>query len=65
MNIGTMTAEIRSSGSVAIGAALISPAAPVTKKALAAPMLTATTRSTLPRIFHRTNAPRQHASYLP
>ena len=54
-NNGTKKAGISSRGSVAMGAALISPGVPVAKKALAAPMLTATTRSNIPRIFQRMN----------
>ena len=41
---GTRNAGISSSGSVAIGAVLISPGAPVVRRALTAPMLTATTQ---------------------
>ena len=56
-NTGTRNAGISSSGSVAIGAALISPGAPVAKKALTVPMLTAMRRSNIPRTFQLMNLP--------
>jgi hypothetical protein len=56
-NNGTRNAGISSSGSVAIGAVLISPGAPVARKALTAPMLTAMRRSNIPKTFHLMNVP--------
>jgi hypothetical protein len=56
-NNGTRNAGISSSGSVAIGAVLISPGAPVAKRVLTAPMLTAMRRSNIPRTFHLMNVP--------
>ena len=55
-NIGTRNAGISSSGSVAIGAVLISPGAPVVSAALNVPMLRATMRSSMPSTFQRMNA---------
>ena len=58
INSGTINAGISNSGSVAIGAVLISPGAPVAKKAVTVPMLTAMRRSNIPRIFQRMDVPR-------
>ena len=54
-NSGTRNAGISSSGSVAIGAVLISLGAPVAKKVRRVPMLTAMMRSNIPRTFQRMN----------
>lgn len=43
---------MRTRGNRAIGAVVISPGTPVARAELSAPVLTATTRSSSPRIFH-------------
>jgi hypothetical protein len=55
-NNGTRNAGISSSGRVAIGPVLISPVAPVVNRVFKAPILTATTRSNIPKRFQRMNA---------
>ena len=56
INNGTKKAGMRTSGSWAIGAVVMPPANPKIKPELSTPVLTATTRSKMPKRFQTRNS---------